>query len=79
MLIVSLNRSFKPAYIIDNWTKSLIKYFNDIKCFDYSKLKYTNLNPNNDDVIFKALYRGILKPKDLNPHFRKRDISPLVL
>jgi len=79
MLIVSLNRPFKPAHIIDNWTKSLIKYFNDIKYFDYLKLKYTNLNPNTDDVIFNALYRGILKPKDLNLHFRKMDISPLVL
>jgi len=26
MLVVLLNRLFKPAYIIDNWTKSLIKY-----------------------------------------------------
>jgi len=31
MLIVSLNRPFKPAHIIDNWTKSLIKYNLTIK------------------------------------------------
>ena len=49
MLVVLLNRLFKPAYIIDNWTKSLIKYNLRIKI---KQQKYKNNRVNRGSMYY---------------------------